>query len=182
MKAPFQSDAADAADAAIYVQTNLVSDIPGLATLLDPNLVNPWGVSFLPTSPFWISNQGTDTATLYRVTGSTDVSPVPLVVDIPTTAGGPQGPTGQVSNTNASSFILDNGASALFIFANLNGTISGWNPGLVTTASVAVATPGAVYTGLAVNEAHTMLYAANTSAGTIDVFDSTFAPVDLAGC
>jgi uncharacterized protein (TIGR03118 family) len=181
MKAPFQSGpkSDDDADAAIYVQTNLVSDIPGLATLSDPNLVNPWGVSFLPTSPFWISNQGTDTATLYRVTGSTDVSPVPLVVDIPTTASGPQGPTGQVSNTNASSFILDNGVSARFIFADLNGTISGWNPGLGTTASVEVTTPGAVYTGLAVNEAHTMLYAADTRGGTIDVFDSSFAPVDL---
>jgi uncharacterized protein (TIGR03118 family) len=63
-------------------------------------------------------------------------------------------------------------------FADLNGTISGWSPGL-TTASVEVTTPGAVYTGLAINEAHTMLYAANGSAGTIDVFDSTFAPVDL---
>jgi uncharacterized protein (TIGR03118 family) len=179
MLAPFQSDPTSAADAAItseYVQTNLVSDIPGLATLLDPHLVNPWGVSFRLTSPFWISNQGDDTATLYRVTGSTDVSPVPLVVDIPfDPTEEDHGPTGQVSNTNASSFILDDGASALFIFANLDGTISGWNGG--PTASVAVETPGAVYTGLAVNQAHTMLYAANTSAGTIDVFDSSFDPV-----
>ena len=63
MKARLQSDptSADAADAAIYVQTNLVSDIPGLAEATDPHLVNPWGVSFSPTgSPFWISNQGTD--------------------------------------------------------------------------------------------------------------------------
>jgi len=181
MKAPFQSDPtpADAADAAIYVQTNLVSDIPGLATVTDPNLVNPWGVSFLPGSPFWISDQHTNLATVYPVTDSTDVSPAVLTVSIPTTATGPQGPTGQVSNTNASSFILDDDASARFIFADLNGTISGWNPGLGTTASVEVTTPGAVYTGLAVNEAHTMLYAANTSAGTIDVFDSSFDPVDL---
>jgi uncharacterized protein (TIGR03118 family) len=181
MKAPFQSDPtpADAADAAIYVQTNLVSDIPGLATVTDPNLVNPWGVSFLPGSPFWISDQHTNLATVYPVTDSTDVSPAVLTVSIPTTATGPQGPTGQVSNTNASSFILDDDASARFIFADLYGTISGWNPGLGTTASVEVTTPGAVYTGLAINEADTMLYAANTSAGTIDVFNSTFDPVDL---
>jgi uncharacterized protein (TIGR03118 family) len=103
-------------------------------------------------------------------------------VNIRTTASGPQGPTGQISNTNTSSFILDDGASARFIFADLNGTISAWNPGLGTdgsTAHIEVTTPGAVYTGLAVNEAHTMLYAANTSAGTIDVFDSSFDPVDL---
>jgi uncharacterized protein (TIGR03118 family) len=162
----------------VYVQTNLVSDLPGLATVLDPHLVNPWGVSFLPTSPFWVSNQGTDTATLYRVDG-TDVVAQSLVVDIPTTAFGPQGPTGQVSNPDPSSFILDDaiGGSARFIFADLNGTISGWNPAHGTMAHVEVTTPGAIYTGLAVNEAHTMLYAANTRAGTIDVFDSSFDPV-----
>jgi len=182
MKAPFQSDptSTDVANAATYVQTNLVSDIAGLATVTNTNLVNPWGVSFLPSpvsSPFWISDQGSNVATVFPVTDSTDVSQAILTVHIPTTATGPQGPTGQVSNTNASSFILQDGASAHFIFANLNGTISAWDSG--PTASVEVTTPGAVYTGLAVNEAHTMLYAANDSAGTIDVFDSSFAPVNL---
>ena len=186
--APFQSDptSASAADAAVYVQTNLVSDIDGLAEATDPHLVNPWGVSFRSGSPFWVSNQATNSATLYSVTDSTDVNnPVPVfAVNIPTTETGPQGPTGQVSNTNASSFKLTDGnlMSANFIFADLNGTISAWNPSLGTdgsTAHIEVTTPGAVYTGLAVNEAHTMLYAANTSAGTIDVFNSTFDPVDL---
>jgi len=188
MKAPFQSDpaSADAADAAIYVQTNLVSNIPGLATVTDPHLVNPWGVSFRPGSPFWVSDQGTNSATLYSVTDSTDVNnPVPVfTVNIPTTASGPQGPTGQVSNTNVESFKLTDGnlMSANFIFANLNGTISAWNPSLGTngsTAHIEATTPGAVYTGLAINEAHTMLYAANDSAGTIDVFNSSFDPVNL---
>jgi uncharacterized protein (TIGR03118 family) len=186
--APFQSDPTSAsdADAAIYVQTNLVSDIPGLAEATDPHLVNPWGVSFRAGSPFWISDQRANSTTLYAVTDSTDVNnPVPVfTVNIPTTATGPQGPTGQVSNTNNSSFMLSGGGSgaASFIFANLNGTISAWNPSLGTngsTAHIEVTTPGAVYTGLAVNEAHTMLYAANTSAGTIDVFNSSFDPVDL---
>jgi hypothetical protein len=35
-----------------YIQTNLVSDIPGLATITDPSLVNPWGSSHSATSPF----------------------------------------------------------------------------------------------------------------------------------
>jgi uncharacterized protein (TIGR03118 family) len=179
--APFQSDPTSA-DAAVYVQTNLVSDIPGLAEATDPHLVNPWGVSFKGGSPFWISDQGSDSTTLYSVTDSTDVvNPVPVfTVHIPP-PGGP-GPTGQVANTNTSSFMLGDGASASFIFADLNGTISAWNPGLGTdgsTATVEVTTPGAVYTGLAVNQAHTMLYAANDSAGTIDVFNSMFAPVNL---
>jgi uncharacterized protein (TIGR03118 family) len=187
--AQFQSDptSASAADAAVYVQTNLVSDIDGLAEATDSHLVNPWGVSFRSgSSPFWVSNQGTNSATLYSVTDSTDVNnPVPVfTVNIPTTGTGPQGPTGQVFNTNASSFNLTAGnlMSASFIFADLNGTISAWNPSLGTdgsTAHIEVTTPGAVYTGLAVNEAHTMLYAANTSAGTIDVFNSSFDPADL---
>ena len=93
-----------------FTQTNLVSDIPGLkATITDPQLVNPWGVSHSPTSPFWTSNQVKNTATLYAVTDKTTVTKVNInpptgFVAIPTTASGPQGPTGQVNNTNTSSF------------------------------------------------------------------------------
>jgi uncharacterized protein (TIGR03118 family) len=158
-----------------YSQTNLVSDIVGLAKLTDPNLKNPWGISHTATSPFWISDQGANTATLYAVTGSTNVAPNPLIVAIPTTAAGPQGPTGQVNNGNTSSFLI-NGLSARFIFANLNGTISGWN-GVGTNAVTQVITPGAVYTGLAINQSQTQLYAASSSG--INVFDSSFAPVAL---
>ena len=46
------------AQVADFVQVNLVSDLPGLATITDPELVNPWGVSHSSTSPFWTSNQG----------------------------------------------------------------------------------------------------------------------------
>jgi uncharacterized protein (TIGR03118 family) len=171
---------------ASYVQTNLVSDIPGFATITDTMLKNPWGMSFSPTSPFWISNQGTNTSTLYTVAGGTP-SKVTAVnaqgfVGIPTTAAGPQGPTGQVNNTNTASFPI-NGApntSARFIFANLNGTISAWAGGL--TSSIQATTLGAVYTGLAINSAGTRLYAANDAgAGGIHVFDSSFGPVTIAG-
>jgi uncharacterized protein (TIGR03118 family) len=177
------------ASAADYTQTNLVSDISGLATITDPTLTNPWGISRITTpfsSPFWISDQGTNATTLYGVTGSTNVTKVNINppsgdVLIPTTASGPQGPTGQVSNTNSSSFAVGNGGdrkSALFIFANLNGTVSAWDGG--TTAITQWTTPGAVYTGLAINGADTRLYAANDAgAGSIDVFNSSFAPVSL---
>jgi len=173
------------AQVADFVQVNLVSDIPGLATITDPQLVNPWGVSHSTTSPFWTSNQGTSTATLYTVADRTTVSKVPIngngIVKIPTTAAGPQGPTGQVNNTNTSSFPVNNGGdgnSAHFIFANLNGTISAWDTG--PTAFIQVTTPGAVFTGLAINGAQTRLYAANDAGtGSIDVFDSTFAPLSL---
>jgi uncharacterized protein (TIGR03118 family) len=166
-----------------YVQTNLVSDIPGFASITDPLLKNPWGMSFLPTSPIWISNQGTNTSTLYTVSGGT-VSKVAVppngFVAIPTTAAGPQGPTGQVSNANGGAFPVANGGnglSARFIFANLNGTISAWNGG--PTSIVQATTPGAVYTGLALADAR--LYAANGAGNRIDVFNSSFAPVSLPG-
>ena len=75
-----------------FVQTNLVSDIPGLATITDRELLNPWGISHSPTSPFWVSNQAANTSTLYSVTDETNVSKVNLTVAIPKTAKGPQGP------------------------------------------------------------------------------------------
>src|SRR5271166_600821 len=82
------------AEATSFLQTDLVSDIPGLATITDPILQNSWGISHSATSPFWISNQVTNTATLYAVTGSTNVSKVNInppsgFVGIPTTASGP---------------------------------------------------------------------------------------------
>jgi len=106
-----------AAQAGFYVQTNLVSDIPGLGILTDPLLVNSWGVSESATSPFWVSNQGTSTSTLYRVSGASTVAQVLVApngfVAIPTTATGPQGPTGQVNNSNAAAFLIGgNGPSA----------------------------------------------------------------------
>ena len=173
---------AKADEDAKLVQTNLVSDMAGLAAVTDSNLKNPWGVSHSPTSPFWVSNQGTSTATLYMVTDETTVSKVALTVAIPKVGNGPQGPTGQVNNGNPSptSFPVNgggNGGSAHFIFANLNGTISAWDTG--PTAFIQVTIPGAVYTGLAINGAQTRLYAADTAGGKIDAFDSSFAPVNF---
>jgi len=152
-----------------YTQLNLVSDVPGVAAHTDPNLVNPWGVSFSGTSPFWISNQGTGTATLYDGAGNIN----PLVVTIP--AGGiPSGPTGQVFNPGGG--FLVNGAPARFIFDNLNGSISGWNGG--ATASTTVPSTGAIYTGLAFNTvgSASFLYAADATGG-VRVFDSTWTNV-----
>ena len=59
-----------------YVQTNLISDIPGLAPLTDPNLKNPWGTSFSDTGRFSVSDTKTNVSTLYAVTAA-GVSTVP---------------------------------------------------------------------------------------------------------
>src|SRR5579863_9819682 len=83
------------ADSLVYSQVNLVANTPGVAAQTDSHLINPWGMSFSATSPFWVSNQGSNTATLYNGVGT----PIPLIVTIPTTTSGPQGPTGQVQNS-----------------------------------------------------------------------------------
>lgn len=159
-----------------FRQTNLVSSIPGLAAETDAHLKNPWGISSSATSPFWVSNQVTGTSTLYNSAGK----PQALVVTIPSAAGG--GPTGQVFNSTTD-FALANGGKALFLFANLDGTISGWNAAQGTSSSVQVITPGAAYTGLALgnNGTGNFLYAANSAGNTIDVFNASFAPTTLAG-
>lgn len=169
-----------------YHQTNLVSDLPGMAQLTDPDLVNPWGMSSGPMTPMWVSDNGTDRATLYRgfVNGS-PIQKVPLVVNIP---GG--APTGQVFNPT-SGFVVRSGDSsgpALFIFDSEAGLVTGWNPGVPppppsTQAQVGASVPDAVYKGLAMASTAdgTFLYAANFHAAQIDVFDSSFNLVHLSG-
>src|SRR5678810_339241 len=126
----------------VYVQHNLVSDIPGMADVTDPNLVDPWGMSFSATSPFWISNAGKSNSTLYNGSGTI----TPVVVSIPAGASGPakSSPTGQVSN-NTTVFLLANGNKASFIFATEDGTISAWNGGAASTVMVDNSAKGAVY-------------------------------------
>ena len=169
-----------------FKQNDLVSDIPGLAKATDAMLKNPWGVSFANGSPVWISDQGTQTSPLFSVAGSTGVSKQPLfTVNIPPM--GASGPTGQVANAMGMGFDVGhggNGASANFIFANLNGSIAAWNGGLVngvstqTQAFTQTSVAGASFTGLAINKANTELFAANTNgAGGIDVFNNAFQQI-----
>jgi uncharacterized protein (TIGR03118 family) len=131
------------------LQTNLVSDLPGVAKVQDPNLVNPWGISESTGSPFWISDNNAGVSTLYSVPGAnnTPVSINGLVVSIPA-PGDPLGasgtPTGTVFNIDlggggfpVSGFTnpktgspTATSAPAIFLFATEDGTIVGWNPGV----------------------------------------------------
>jgi uncharacterized protein (TIGR03118 family) len=139
--------------------------------------LNPWGTSFGPGSPFWVSDEGTGQSTLYDGHGVKQT----LSVVIP---GGK--PTGQVFNTTGD-FALTTGGKALFLFATLNGTIAGWNPslgvGANTPAQQTASTPGAVYTGLALGTSAngSTLYAADSKGGKIDTFNSTFSATTLSG-
>jgi uncharacterized protein (TIGR03118 family) len=171
--------AAREGDGARFMQTNLVSDVTGWAPVVDANLVNPWGMSFGPTTPVWASDNGKDATTLYHgATPGVPFSVVPLVVSIPDGA-----PTGQVFNGGPDFMVA--GASARFIFASEHGSIDAWRSGLSpATAAVSVATvPGAEYKGLAISTGTggSWLYAANFAADRIDVFDGTFALQTWAG-
>src|SRR6476661_8936721 len=180
-----------------FHQVNLVSDIPGLAALTDPDLVNPWGLSAspgtdqTPGSPLWVSDNGTDRTTLYQGANATTVSKAALVVQV--TSGAP---TGQVFNTDTNGFVVRDAAGhsgpARFIFASENGGIDGWNPGVgatgpgpSTVTEVAVRNgANAVYKGLAIGQAsngRTYLYAANFRSGRVEAYDNTFTPVQLPG-
>jgi uncharacterized protein (TIGR03118 family) len=169
-----------------YRQTNLVSNIPGLAQLTDPNLVNPWGMAAGPATPVWVADNGADVATLYRgAVKRTPVSAVPLVVNIP---GGE--PTGQVYNPTSGFLVSSGGSSgpATFIFASESGNITGWNanvppPPFSTQAQPAASTTDAVYKGLAIASSggNTYLYATDFHHNRIDVFDSSFKPATLSG-
>jgi uncharacterized protein (TIGR03118 family) len=163
-------------------QTNLVSDIPGLARLTDPDLVNAWGISFGPMTPFWISDNGTGLSTLYSVppSGPPFVSKVPLAVTIPPTAGGTtSAPTGQVFNGGVGF------GGAVFLFDSEDGVISGWKGPSGTDTVVGVDKGStAVYKGLAISDPDTssaVLYATNFRAGTIEAYDPGFAPANLVG-
>jgi uncharacterized protein (TIGR03118 family) len=167
-----------------YEVDNLVSDIPGLAPITDPNLVNPWGIALNPAGgAFWVSNQGTGTSTLYNGGfGAVPFAKVALVVSIP---GG--NPTGQVFN-GSNDFQVTNGtttARAFFITSSLSGVIAGWSPTVApnTTAKVGITMGGAVYTGLAIGNDGTrnLLYAANIGQNSVDVFDATYTPTSVPG-
>jgi uncharacterized protein (TIGR03118 family) len=168
-----------------FAQRNLVSDVPGLAAHLDPDLVNPWGISFGPATPFWISDAGKGITTLYNGAGVRQA----LFVTIPGPGGPvPSVPTGQVFNSAGAAFDLPGLGPARFIFAGATGTISGWNPTVGTTPGVSAIQvangfPAAAYTGLAIagSGAGARLYAANFGQGTVDVFDQSFAPIAVAG-
>jgi uncharacterized protein (TIGR03118 family) len=169
--------AASSAWADHYQQTNLVSDVPGMAAVTHLPLVNPWGLTRSATSPWWVSDNGAGVSTLYNGAGT----PVPLVVTIPVPTGWttPSTPTGTVFN-GTSDFTVGSGLPAHFIFATEDGTISGWNSG--TSAVLKVDHSGAaVYKGLTTGQVNgaNLLYAANFRSGAVDVFDKDFNPVDL---
>jgi uncharacterized protein (TIGR03118 family) len=176
----------------VYVQTNLVSDGTIPNTMIDPNLLGAWGMSYSTTSPVWVSDQnanfnGSGAASVYKVSDTlipTSSGPL-LTVGVANEGNSPpsgpamtNGPTGEVSTTapgittSATADFQLNGARAAFVFANLDGSISAWNGGGSSTITATVA--GASFTGLAIANSSTgpQLYAADQNSGNIDVLNN----------
>jgi uncharacterized protein (TIGR03118 family) len=148
---------------------NLVSDVPGLADHTDASLVNAWGLTSLPTSPWWVADNGTDVSTLYRADGSK----VPLTVQVPSA------PTGAASNSSGNFVVTDgtNSGAARFLFDTEQGKVLGWNPavnGGVATLGADRSDVDAIYKGLAISSTEDTLYAADFHNARVDVFDSSF--------
>jgi uncharacterized protein (TIGR03118 family) len=182
-----------------YQQTNLVSDISGLAPTPDSHLLNPWGLIASSTSPWWVSDNNGGVSTLYN--GNTGAI-VPLVVNIPPLDANRNGtgtPTGVVFTGTSGFTFTANGktAASVFTFVTEDGTIVAWGPGInpadgphdafvvVDNSANPTKATGAVYKGATIAQMMSggpfFLYAANIRSGRIEVYDSNFHAVSLEG-
>lgn len=168
-----------------FLQTNLVSNLTNVgAKVTDSHVQNPWGLAAAPGGPLWVSNNGASVSTVYTLKNE-----VPQIQNLVVKLG-PQdnptawAPTGLVWNPNPNQFTFQGDkqkVGAVFIFASEDGRIVAWNPsanGDNTIANTVVSTPNAVYKGLALatNADGNFIFATNFHAGTVEAFDTSFAP------
>jgi uncharacterized protein (TIGR03118 family) len=178
-----------------FLQTNLVSDVPGLAAFTDPNLINPWGIALDSAGNVRISVNQSGASTFYQPGSQPSPQGGLLAVQVPAagaSSAASGAPTGAVLNSTSGFDISAYGRTApsQFLFASADGTISGWNPAVDPSDTIVAVdnsswTPltGAVYTGLTLGEnaSGAFLYVANFRSGTVDVFDRNFQPTALSG-
>jgi uncharacterized protein (TIGR03118 family) len=157
-----------------YQLVNLVSNQFRDAQHDDPFIVNGWGLAYGPGGDFWVSDEGSGWSTLYNGHGIKES----LEVSIPSASGaGPGSPTGIVFNGSAEFQVA--GWTAFFLFATLDGTISGWAPQSNPNAAIIKvndSASGASYTGLAITSkaSGNFLYAADVVNNRVDVYDGQF--------
>jgi uncharacterized protein (TIGR03118 family) len=155
-----------------YQMTFLTSDLTGKAKHKDPLLKNAWGLAYSPDNPFWVSDEADGWSTLYDGQGN----PQSLQVIIPPASGSGAGtPTGIVYN-GSTEFQIDTWTS-VFLFATLDGSISGWSAFNPSAALIGATTKGAVYTGLAITSkaSGNTLFAADSANNKVDMFDGNFS-------
>ena len=165
-----------------YVQANLVSSIPGVGSNpLDVQLLNPWGLSRGPTSPWWVSDNGTGLSTIYNGAGVKQS----LVVTIPVPSGvtGSSTPTGVVFNGTADFSVPGSSAPTRFIFVTQEGTVAAWNGGSTAVTVVDRSKEDAIFMGCTIGELNGKhyLYVANFHSGKIEVYDASFHRIKLSG-
>lgn len=154
-----------------YVATPLVSNQVGVAPVVDLKLVNGWGIAASPTSPWWVSDNGSGWSTIY--TGAGVKAGLEVTV--------PGAPTGIVFY-GGNQFLLAPGLPAQFIFASEDGTLSARNPTFDSThAHVVFGVPGSdsIYKGLAILD--NTLYTTDFGECEVETIDGTFTAFDTAG-
>jgi uncharacterized protein (TIGR03118 family) len=167
-----------------FVQTALVSDIPGLAPNTDKELINPWQFFETPDGQFRVASNGAGQAIQFNAQGQKSAADI----NIPPPPGSPaetiSHPNGTVSNTTPGFVITVKGRSApaTLLFSTEDGTIAGWNPNLSQTQAVIAADQsgsGAVYKLLSLdtNAQGTFILATDFRNGKIDIFDAQFQKV-----
>jgi uncharacterized protein (TIGR03118 family) len=160
-----------------YRQTNLVSSVPGIAANDAPSLISPWGIAFLPGSPFFVAESGSGSISSLNSSGmqasgvAVPVSPTDMIRSMPTgIASDGGGVFGPVS------------APFQYVLVTQDGTISGFSiPNGVAPAQATLvrddSAAGAVYTALALLHPDCcapFVAVANFNDGLIHTFTSTF--------
>ena len=159
-----------------YTQVNLISDVEEYdAQLIDPNLVNAWGIAFGPTGGIWVSATETGVSTIYGQDGN--ILRAPVHIPFGTEEGNP---TGQVFNPTTSFVIPGTGPGtglSRFIFVTENGTIAAWAGGNNAVTVADRSATGAVYKGVSLvnNDGVWFIYATDFHNGKVDMFDHNFA-------
>jgi uncharacterized protein (TIGR03118 family) len=195
-----------ASAASPYSVHTLISDVPDPNNpniIIEPSIVDPWGIAISASSPFWISNAGTGLATVYSYSATSTcagatVNPITLPTNpcaytvspttrttVPNASGGSGRVTGQIAGSGLN-FVAHQGDPApSFLFCTEDGTISvRVAPNNNNAALVTVNNNGkAVYKGCAaaVTPNGSQFFAANFKTGNIDVFDTSWNPVDTGG-
>lgn len=178
-----------------YKLTNLDSNQVGKAAHTDPLIVNAWGIVHGPGTPWWVSDNNSGWSTLYAGDGK-QVEALKVLIptagngpDSPTGANGPGSPTGIVFNgtVGGSNEFQVKGWASIFLFATLDGTISGWAPQsnrnrAIVAVDTSTNTHPSVYTGLAITNKPTgnRLFAVDMLNKKVDVYNANFKPVNLA--
>jgi len=171
---------------AAYTERDLVSDGNVPAEQTDASLVNSWGLDALPTTPWWIADNGAGVSTLYDANGiAQPTSPGPLVVQLP----GASAPTGLVANPGDDFVITLQGVTgpARFLFASEDGVIDAWlkttPPSLQAVTMIDATSMNAVFKGLALftGSRGSRLYATDFHNGLVRVYDGAFDDITQPG-